>query len=346
MSKKVLVALSGGVDSAVCAYLLQHRGFDVTGIMLRLYDKENSTDYNDALSLCEKLGIPLVYPDYRREFHKEVIDRFAQSYLNGETPNPCVDCNRYVKLPFVYDYADKNNFDYVATGHYAQVKFNPDTDRYELHKGLDPKKDQSYVLYNLTQSMLSRLLLPIGELSKTEVREIAVQQGFTVADKKDSQDICFIEGNYYDYLREHCGVVTEEGNFIDKEGNILGRHKGAICYTRGQRKGLGLALPEPMYVLTKDMKYNTVTLGYNRDLFTDTVFAEDVNFISICDIEGELSVSARVRYNQPEQKGTAFMTDDGKLCVRFDTPQRAATQGQSMVLYIDNALIAGGKITE
>ncbi len=346
MSKKVLVALSGGVDSAVCAYLLMQRGYDVTGIMLRLYDKDNSTDYSDALALCEKLGITLLYPDYRETFKHEVIDRFASAYLSGETPNPCVDCNHYVKLPLIYDYALKNNFDYVATGHYAQVKFNPDTERYELHKGLDTKKDQSYVLYNLTQPMLSRLLLPIGELSKDEVRNIALREGFSNANKKDSQDICFIQGDYYDYLRENCGVQTEEGDFIDKEGNILGRHKGAVCYTRGQRKGLGLALPQPMYVLSKDMKANTVTLGYNEDLFTDTVFAVNVNFVSVSKIDGELPVTARVRYNQPEQKGTAFLTEDGKLCVRFSTPQRAATKGQSLVLYIDDALIAGGIITE
>lgn len=346
MSKKVLVALSGGVDSAVCACLLKEGGFDVTGIMLRLFDKENSTDTQDAQNLCKTLGIPFVNPDYRAEFKCEVIDRFAASYIKGETPNPCVDCNRYVKLPFVFDYADKNGFDFVATGHYARVAYNGETGRYELLKGTDTKKDQSYVLYNLTQQMLSRLLLPVGELSKTQVRAIAEKENFVNADKPDSQDICFIKGNYYDYLREHCGVVTEEGNFIDTKGNILGKHKGAVCYTRGQRKGLGLALPKPMYVLSKNMQENTVTLGFNEDLFTDVVFAEDVNFISESEIKGELFVTARVRYNQPEQEGVAFMTDDGKLCVRFSSPQRAVTVGQSLVLYSGTKVVAGGKITE
>lgn len=344
MKKKVLVALSGGVDSAVAAYLLIKAGYEVTGIMLRLYDKPGSTDAQDARSLCEKLGIDFVYPDYRAQFKNEVIDRFAKAYIAGETPNPCVDCNRYVKIPFVFDYAVKNGFDYIATGHYAQVEFDNETKRYCLLKGVDTTKDQSYVLYNLSQKVLSKLILPVGKLSKSEVRDIATQQDFLNANKRDSQDICFVEGNYYDYLKESCGVVFAEGDFIDAQGNILGKHKGAICYTRGQRKGLGLSLPAPMYVISKDMQKNTVTLGFNEDLFSTEVFAEDVNFVSVEEIKGELPVFARVRYNQSEQKGNAFMSEDGRLCVRFDTPQRAVTKGQSLVLYSADKLLAGGKI--
>ncbi len=344
MKKKALVALSGGVDSAVAAYLLLKEGYDVTGLMLRLYDKPDSTDAQDAQDLCRKLNIDFVYPDYRKQFEAEVIDRFAKAYLAGETPNPCVDCNRYVKIPFVYDYAVNNGFDYIATGHYACVDFEEETNRYCLLKGADISKDQSYVLYNLPQNILSRLLLPVGALSKEEVRKIAIEQGFANALKRDSQDICFISGNYYDYLRDNCSVTLEAGDFIDKEGNVLGRHKGAVCYTRGQRKGLGLALPQPMYVLSKDMVKNTVTLGFNEDLFSALVTAQDVNFVSIEEIKGEIPVTARVRYNQPEQKGTAFVNEKGNLCVRFDAPQRAVTQGQSLVLYCGNKLLAGGKI--
>lgn len=344
MKKKALVALSGGVDSAVASYLLLKEGYDVTGIMLRLYDKPDSTDAYDAQELCRKLNIDFLYPDYRQQFKAEVIDRFASSYLAGETPNPCVDCNRYVKIPFVYDYAVSNGFDYIATGHYACVKYDPDSDRYCLLKGLDKTKDQSYVLYNLTQNILSKLLLPVGRLSKDEVRRIAAEQGFVNALKRDSQDICFINGNYYDYLRDNCGIIFEPGDFLDLDGKVLGKHKGAVCYTRGQRKGLGLALPQPMYVLSKDMVNNTVTLGLSEDLFSSLVTAEDVNFVSVGEIKEEVTVMARVRYNQPEQKGTAYVNEEGNLCVRFDSPQRAVTQGQSLVLYSGEMLLAGGKI--
>lgn len=344
MKKKVLVALSGGVDSAVAAHLLIKAGYDVTGIMLRLYDKAESTDTDDAKALCKKLGISFVNPDYRLEFKREVIERFAKSYLAGDIPNPCVDCNRYVKIPFVYDYACKEDFDYIATGHYARVKFDEKSNRYHLLKGVDISKDQSYVLYNLRQDVLSKLLLPVGELSKKIVREIAQAEDFLNANKKDSQDICFIEGNYYDYLKDNCGVVCEEGDFIDTNGNILGKHKGAVCYTRGQRKGLGLSLPQPMYVLSKDMNNNTVTLGFNEDLFSSLAQAEDVNLISCDEITGEMPVFARIRYNQKEQPGVAFMSADNKLCVRFDSPQRAITSGQSLVLYQGDTVVGGGKI--
>jgi len=344
MNKKVLVAISGGVDSAVAAYLLKRDGYDVTGIMLRLYDKPESTDAQDAKTLCEKLGIEFVYPDYRAEFKAQVIDRFAASYLRGEIPNPCVDCNHYVKIPFVFDYALKEGFDNIATGHYARVSYSESQKRYLLLKGKDTAKDQSYVLCNLPQNILSKLLLPIGDLSKNQVREIASEQKFVNADKKDSQDICFINGNYYDYLKDNCGVVLKEGDFVDMQGKVLGKHKGAVCYTRGQRKGLGLALPRPMYVLSKDMEKNTVLLGYNEDLYTDCAVAEDVNFISCESIDGEIPVCARVRYNQKEQPGIAFVTDDNKLCVRFENPQRAVTPGQFLVLYQGDSVVAGGKI--
>ncbi len=344
MSKRVLVALSGGVDSAVAAYILKEKGYEVSGIMLRLYDKEGSTDYEDALSVCDKLGIPLVYPDCRNEFKERVISRFADEYKAGRTPNPCVDCNRYVKLPLVFEYAKENGFDYVATGHYARVVFDEAAGEYRLLRGEDRKKDQSYVLYNLTQKMLAHLLLPIGDVSKEAVREIAEREGFVNAHKKDSQDICFIDGDYYDYLEKECSVTLTPGDFVDMEGKVLGTHKGAVCYTIGQRKGLGLALPQPMFVVSKDMEKNTVTLGLTEDLMQRDVLAKDVNIISEKEINFPFRATARVRYNQSDQPATIDITEEGLVKATFDEPQRAVTSGQSLVIYSDQVVLGGGKI--
>ena len=346
-SKKVLVAVSGGVDSGAAVYLLQKAGYQVSAIMLRLYDKtdENGniieTEVNSARQLSDDLGIEFIYADYREEFKKDVIENFVKSYIDGKTPNPCVECNRSVKFRYVFDYAEKNGFDFIATGHYARVL--NDTQSFYLCKAKDTKKDQSYVLYNLTQSQLSKLLLPLGEYSKEEVRGFAKAAGLKNYNKADSQDICFINGDYYDFIKEYTGKTFPEGSFIDKDGTILGTHKGIIRYTIGQRKGLGLSFDSPRFVVSKNPLNNTVTLGKSEELFHDTVLAERVNILCN-EFKDEIRCEAMVRYNQKPQPATAYLLEDNTLKVVFDAPQRAPSPGQSLVLYKDERLIGGGII--
>lgn len=346
-SKKVLVAVSGGVDSGAAVYLLQKAGYQVSAIMLRLYDKtdENGniieTEVNSARQLSEDLGIEFIYADYREEFKMDVIENFVKSYIEGKTPNPCVECNRSVKFRYVFDYAEKNGFDFIATGHYARVL--NDTQSFYLCKAKDTKKDQSYVLYNLTQSQLSKLLLPLGEYSKEEVRGFAKAAGLKNYNKADSQDICFINGDYYDFIKEYTGETFPEGSFIDKDGTILGTHKGIIRYTIGQRKGLGLSFDSPRFVVSKNPLNNTVTLGKSEELFHDTVLAERVNILCN-EFKDEIRCEAMVRYNQKPQPATAYLLEDNTLKVVFDAPQRAPSPGQSLVLYKDERLIGGGII--
>lgn len=346
-SKKVLVAVSGGVDSGAAVYLLKKAGYQVSAIMLRLYDKtdENGniieTEVNSARQLSEDLGIEFIYADYREEFKKDVIENFVKSYIEGKTPNPCVECNRSVKFRYVFDYAEKNGFDFIATGHYARVL--NDTQSFYLCKAKDTKKDQSYVLYNLTQSQLSKLLLPLGEYSKEEVRGFAKAAGLKNYNKADSQDICFINGDYYDFIKEYTGETFPEGSFIDKDGTILGTHKGIIRYTIGQRKGLGLSFDSPRFVVSKNPLNNTVTLGKSEELFHDTVLAERVNILCN-EFKDEIRCEAMVRYNQKPQPATAYLLEDNTLKVVFDAPQRAPSPGQSLVLYKDEMLIGGGII--
>ena len=349
--KKVLVAVSGGVDSGAAVYLLKKAGYNVSAIMLRLFDKtdENgnilTTDADSARDLCNTLGVEFIYADYREEFKRDVIEGFVQSYINGETPNPCVECNRSVKFKYVFDYADKNGFDYIATGHYARVLHDEERDTHRLLKATDTKKDQSYVLYNLTNSQLRKLLLPLGEYSKDEVRAFAKEAGLKNYNKADSQDICFISGDYYDFITSFTGKTFPDGNFIDKDGNILGRHKGIIRYTVGQRKGLGLSFDSPRFVISKNPPDNTVTLGKSEELFYDTVVARNINVIDKDNFVSPLCCEAMIRYNQKPQPATAYLMEDNTIKVIFDTPQRAPSPGQSLVIYQGDIVVGGGIIT-
>jgi len=355
--QKALIAMSGGVDSSVAAYLLKRQGFDCAGITMKLFENEDIgvsggkkccslEDAEDARSVASSLGIPFYVCNFTREFREKVIGRFIESYQNGATPNPCIDCNRYIKFEKLLCRAKQLDMDCIATGHYAGIEHDAGSGRYLLKKAADETKDQSYVLYAMTQEQLSYTLFPLGGLHKHEVRDIAKTQGFVNADKHDSQDICFVrDGNdYADFIEQYTGRKYEEGDFIDTQGNILGRHKGLIRYTIGQRKGLGLSLKKPMYVHFKDTENNKIILCDNRGLFSKSLDAGDFNLIACERIDGPVRVKAKIRYNQTGQWATAIQTSPDTVHVEFDEPQRAIAKGQAAVLYDGDVVVGGGTI--
>lgn len=356
MTKKALVAMSGGVDSSVAAYLTKEMGYNATGITLKLFDNEDIgetkektccslDDIDDARNVCRKIGIPYYVYNFKDSFKKNVIDRFISAYENGTTPNPCIDCNRYIKFEKLIRRAEELEFDKVVTGHYSIIEYDEGADRFLLKKSADLSKDQSYVLYSLTQKQLSKTLLPLGNLTKSYVREIAESLNLINANKHDSQDICFVpDGDYAKFIEQYTGRTYPNGNFVDENGNILGEHKGIIRYTVGQRKGLGLALPCPMYVKEKNLEENKVILCENHRLFSKELYASDINLISCDRIDKPMRVKARVRYNQSEQPATVEQTDNNTLHIIFDEPQRAISKGQAVVLYDGEYVIGGGTI--
>lgn len=342
MNNNAIIAMSGGVDSSVAAYLMKNSGYELKGVTLSLTDYGDS-EAKDAAAVAERMGFSHITLDMKKEFKKEVIERFIAAYENCQTPNPCVFCNRRIKFGALGDYAAENGFDGVATGHYARIE--KAGDRYILKKGLDITKDQSYVLYTLTQNQLAHSYFPLGGISKKEVREIAVENGFVNARKKESQDICFVpDGDYAAFIERYLGKTYESGNFVDLEGNVLGTHKGLIRYTIGQRKGLGLALPKPMYVCALCPEDNTVRLGDNSDLFSKTVDATDINLITTDRIDGYIDVEAKIRYSQSARKARVWQTGENEIHIEFEEAQRAATKGQSVVLYDGETVVGGGII--
>ena len=337
--RRVLVAMSGGVDSSAAAVLLRRAGFGCSGATLRLHGGEA---VEDARLAAERLGMDFHVFDETERFRREVMDVFVSEYRSGRTPNPCVDCNRCLKFGALLDRALALGYDAIATGHYARVAFSEG--RYHLLRGLDRSKDQSYVLYQLTQRQLAHLLLPVGEYGKSAIRAIAEEAGLANARKPDSQDICFIpDGDYVRFLREYGGAELTPGDFVDPSGRVLGRHRGLEAYTTGQRKGLGVSAEHRLYVLRKDAENNTVVLGDNAALFTPSLTAKRVNWIEP-EPSGPLRCAARTRYSQREAPATVTPLPDGTVRADFDEPQRAVTAGQAVVFYDGERVLGGGTI--
>ncbi len=350
--KRVLVAMSGGVDSSVAALLLKEKGYDCVGCTMKLYPNEvlpseaertccSLDDVEDARSVAFRLGLPFYVFNFSDSFREQVIDPFIRSYEKGITPNPCIDCNRFLKFEKLYERARALSCDAVATGHYARIV--EAGGEYFLKKASDPSKDQSYVLYSLTQEQLKHTLFPLGGLSKDTTRHLAETHGFLNARKPDSQDICFVpDGDYAAFIERSTGRCFPEGDFIDRDGKVLGRHRGVIHYTVGQRRGLGVSAKSRLYVAGIDPARNTVTLAEEEDFLVDTVFTDCVSIISGRPLKGEQRVLVKLRYRQQERPAAAFM-EGNQMVIRLDTPQRAPAPGQAAVIYdLDGETVLGG----
>ena len=349
---KVIVGMSGGVDSAVCAYLLKAAGYEVIGVTLKTWvaadgKESRCCEIDDARLVADQIGIPYYAVNCISEFQRCVIDPFVQAYINGLTPNPCIGCNRYIKWDRMLDFAKSMQAEYIATGHYESV-VQLENGRYTVKQADHIAKDQTYMLYTLSQEQLAHTLMPLGKLTKEQVRAIAVQAGISVAQKPDSQEICFVpEGNYADYIEENAECdLPPEGNFVDEEGKVLGRHKGIIHYTVGQRKGLGIALGEPAYVKEIRTETNEVVLAPDSSLYSDTVVCGEVNFMSIAPLAvGEkIRCLAKIRYHHTPQSAELEMLDEDTVQIRFDAPVRAVTPGQSAVFYDEDHCVMGGGV--
>lgn len=340
---RALIAMSGGVDSSVAALLTMKQGFACVGATMHLHELGSA---DDAATVAARLGIPFYQFNATQEFQHMVKDDFVRCYEQGDTPNPCVQCNRHLKFGYLLNKALALGCEYMVTGHYAQISRDETTGRFLLQKAADLPKDQSYFLYALNQHQLAHTLFPLGALSKAETRQIAEENGFINAKKRDSQDICFVpDGDYMAFLEQYTHKNYSCGNFLDEKGSIIGQHKGAVAYTIGQRKGLGLAMGALVYVCSKDMAQNTVTIGPNEALFRQCLRANDWNWISIPALTAPLRCKAKARSRMMEQNATVYPEENGFARVEFDEPQRALTTGQAVVLYDGNTVIGGGTIT-
>jgi len=340
--KKALIGMSGGVDSSVAAYLTVEQGFDCIGATMKLWSDVSM----DARAVAHRLEIPFVHLDLADRFRSCVVDPFIRCYEEGLTPNPCIECNRNLKFGLFLQQADILGCSHIVTGHYARISQNSETGRWELRKALDEGKDQTYFLYTLTQQQLARTRFPLGDLTKAQVRQIAESLGLLNAKKRDSQDICFIpDGDYRAFLEHYTGKAYAPGDYLDLEGKVVGKHCGAVGYTLGQRKGLGLAMGQPVYVCGKDMAANTVTVGPNEALFQNALIAENWNWIAFDEPKEPVRVWAKARSRMAEQPAWLYPEENGAARVVFDSPQRAITPGQAVVLYDGELVIGGGTIT-
>ena len=343
MAKKVMIGMSGGVDSSVAAFLLASAGYECIGTTMQLHDAAQA-QIQDATAVCDRLGISFCSLNAQQAFREKVQAHFVWAYENGLTPNPCIECNKHLKFGLFWEAAKAQGCTHIATGHYARVE--EENGIFHLKKGKEAQKDQSYFLYGIPYSLLPHILFPLGELDKASVRQIAESQGLVTARKKDSQDICFVpDGDYMTFLRSFTDKDYAPGNYLDLNGKVVGQHQGAVAYTIGQRKGLGIALGEPVYVCGKDMTKNTVTVGPNDALFQKLLRANDWNWLSPIPTE-PLRCMAKARSRMAEQPATVYPEDNGFYRVEFDDPQRAITPGQAVVLYDNDAVLGGGTITE
>jgi tRNA-specific 2-thiouridylase len=355
--KRVVVAMSGGVDSSVTAAILKNQGYEVIGVTMNLWSFENSKTCLSERSCCGliamvdanqvaiKLGISHYVADFREIFKRTVIDNFCSEYVNGRTPNPCIRCNQYIKFGVLLEQAKKLEADFIATGHYARILYDNRKDRFLLKKGIDSKKDQSYALYTMTQEQLSKTLMPLGDLTKEKVREIAKELSLPVAEKFESQEICFIPDNEYPrFLKKLIPGIEKPGPIINKKGEILGQHKGIIHYTIGQRKGLGISVGKPLYVVHIDRENNIIVVGNKEEVYSKEFTVTDINWIAWDKIEEPFKAKVKIRYIHKESEAVITPLNYNQAHVRFLKPQRAITPGQSAVFYYDDTVLGGGII--
>lgn len=357
MGKKVVIGMSGGVDSSVAAYLLKQKGYDVIGVTMQIWQEEadNIQEENggccglsavhDARRVADQLEIPYYVMNFRKEFKENVIDYFVHEYLEARTPNPCIACNRYVKWEALLKRSLDIGADYIATGHYARVIQLPNG-RYTLKQSVTQAKDQTYALFNLTQDQLSHTLMPVGDYSKDQIRKIAEEIHLMVANKPDSQEICFVpDDDYANFIKEETGTEIPEGNFVDLDGNILGRHKGIIHYTIGQRKGLGISMGHPIYVKEIRTDTNEVILANEeKSIFSTVLTADNINYMGAEKFEPGMEMTGKIRYSHKGEKCVVKACEDGKITLEFANPVRAVTPGQAVVLYDGDYVLGGGII--